>query len=266
MAALAVFYLYYTVFKKIMQAHIFEIAEFQKLCYNTANILRRILKYMYIRNTYFKQIYRLLFLFLCEAGIVLQYAAVSKDGNAAMLTCYYTILSNMVCFLYFAVLVVAQRKKENPLLKGSVTMCIAVTGLVYHFMLNGVMEANAEKVSPVLLAGNILVHYVVPAMVVLDYFLFFPKGQYKSLHPIAWLVLPYLYFGFALLRAEISDTCFSGFGGAQSRYPYPFMDVDLYGWDKVLLIVLGITVAFLALGYIAYVIDRLLGKSRKRKN
>ncbi len=221
---------------------------------------------MYIRNTYFKQIYRLLFLFLCEAGIVLQYAAVSKDGNAAMLTCYYTILSNMVCFLYFAVLVVAQRKKENPLLKGSVTMCIAVTGLVYHFMLNGVMEANAEKVSPVLLAGNILVHYVVPAMVVLDYFLFFPKGQYKSLHLIAWLVLPYLYFGFALLRAEISDTRFSGFGGAQSRYPYPFMDVDLYGWDKVLLIVLGITVAFLALGYIAYVIDRLLGKSRKRKN
>lgn len=266
MAALAVFCLYYTAFKKIMQAHIFEIAEFQKLCYNTANILRRILKYMYIRNTYFKQIYRLLFLFLCEAGIVLQYAAVSKDGNAAMLTCYYTILSNMVCFLYFAVLVVAQHKKENPLLKGSVTMCIAVTGLVYHFMLNGVMEANAEKVSPVLLAGNILVHYVVPAMVVLDYFLFFPKGQYKSLHPIAWLVLPYLYFGFALLRAEISDTRFSGFGGAQSRYPYPFMDVDLYGWDKVLLIVLGITVAFLALGYIAYVIDRLLGKSRKRKN
>lgn len=266
MAALAVFYLYYTAFKKIMQAHIFEIAEFQKLCYNTANILRRFLKYMYIRNTYFKQIYRLLFLFLCEAGIVLQYAAVSKDGNAAMLTCYYTILSNMVCFLYFAVLVVAQRKKENPLLKGSVTMCIAVTGLVYHFMLNGVMEANAEKVSPVLLAGNILVHYVVPAMVVLDYFLFFPKGQYKSLHPIAWLVLPYLYFGFALLRAEISDTRFSGFGGAKSRYPYPFIDVDLYGWDKVLLIVLGITVAFLALGYIAYVIDRLLGKSRKRKN
>lgn len=266
MAALAVFCLYYTAFKKIMQAHIFEIAEFQKLCYNTANILRRILKYMYIRNTYFKQIYRLLFLFLCEAGIVLQYAAVSKDGNAAMLTCYYTILSNMVCFLYFAVLVVAQRKKENPLLKGSVTMCIAVTGLVYHFMLNGVMEANAEKVSPVLLAGNILVHYVVPAMVVLDYFLFFPKGQYKSLHPIAWLVLPYLYFGFALLRAEISDTRFSGFGGAKSRYPYPFIDVDLYGWDKVLLIVLGITVAFLALGYIAYVIDRLLGKNRKRKN
>ncbi|MDO4154948.1 MAG: Pr6Pr family membrane protein [Clostridia bacterium] len=225
---------------------------------------------MYIRNTYFKQIYRLLFLFLCEAGIVLQYAAVSQSGNAAMLSCYYTVLSNILCFVYFAVLVVAQRKKENPLVKGSVTMCIAVTGIVYHFLLDGMMEANAASVSPVLDAGNFLVHTVVPVMVVLDYFLFFPKGQYKSLHPIAWLVLPYLYFGFVLLRAEISDSLFSGFGGAKSRYPYPFLDVDLYGWDKVLLIVLGITVAFLALGYIAYVLDRLLGKnfhkSRKKRD
>lgn len=225
---------------------------------------------MYIRNTYFKQIYRLLFLFLCEAGILLQYAAVSQSGNAAMLSCYYTVLSNILCFVYFAVLVVAQHKKENPLVKGSVTMCIAVTGIVYHFLLDGMMEANAASVSPVLDAGNFLVHTVVPVMVVLDYFLFFPKGQYKSLHPIAWLVLPYLYFGFILLRAEISDSLFSGFGGAKSRYPYPFLDVDLYGWDKVLLIVLGITVAFLALGYIAYVLDRLLGKnlqkSRKRRD
>lgn len=225
---------------------------------------------MYIRNTYFKQIYRLLFLFLCEAGILLQYAAVSQSGNAAMLSCYYTVLSNILCFVYFAVLVVAQRKKENPLVKGSVTMCIAVTGIVYHFLLDGMMEANAASVSPVLDAGNFLVHTVVPVMVVLDYFLFFPKGQYKSLHPIAWLVLPYLYFGFILLRAEISDSLFSGFGGAKSRYPYPFLDVDLYGWDKVLLIVLGITVAFLALGYIAYVLDRLLGKnfhkSRKKRD
>ncbi len=225
---------------------------------------------MYIRNTYFKQIYRLLFLFLCEAGILLQYAAVSQSGNAAMLSCYYTVLSNILCFVYFAVLVVAQRKKENPLVKGSVTMCIAVTGIVYHFLLDGMMEANAASVSPVLDAGNFLVHTVVPVMVVLDYFLFFPKGQYKSLHPIAWLVLPYLYFGFIWLRAEISDSLFSGFGGAKSRYPYPFLDVDLYGWDKVLLIVLGITVAFLALGYIAYVLDRLLGKnfhkSRKKRD
>jgi len=220
---------------------------------------------MYIKNAYFKQIYRLLFLFLCEAGIVLQYAEVAHIGDAAMLTCYYTILSNLLCFVYFAVLTVAQRKKENPLLKGAVTMCIAVTGLVYHFMLNGAMQADSGTVSTALYAGNLLVHYIVPAMAVLDYFLFFPKGQYKSLYPLAWLLLPYAYFGFVLARAEVSDKRFSGFGSASSRFPYPFLDVDLYGWDKVLLIVFAVTVAFIALGYLSYVADRLLGKRHKRR-
>lgn len=226
---------------------------------------------MYIRNGRFKQLYRLFFLFVCEAGIILQYAGMAGKGDLRMLTAYYTILSNILCFIYFAVLVIAQRKKENALIRGAVTMCITVTGLVYHFMLGGFMGAAAGAGVPVtaLSVSNILVHYVVPILVILDYFLFVPKGQYKSLYPLAWLVLPYAYFAFSMVRAEVSTRTFTGFG-ATSRYPYPFLDVDLYGWDKVLLIVLAVTVAFIALGYIVYVLDRLLGKnlstSRKRRD
>lgn len=226
---------------------------------------------MYIRNGRFKQLYRLFFLFVCEAGIILQYAGMAGKGDLRMLTAYYTILSNILCFIYFAVLVIAQRKKENALIRGAVTMCITVTGLVYHFMLGGFMGTAAGAGVPVtaLSVSNILVHYVVPILVILDYFLFVPKGQYKSLYPLAWLVLPYAYFAFSMVRAEVSTRTFTGFG-ATSRYPYPFLDVDLYGWDKVLLIVLAVTVAFIALGYIVYVLDRLLGKnlstSRKRRD
>ncbi len=221
---------------------------------------------MYIHSTRFKQIYRLLFLFLCEAGILLQYAGMSGTGSLKMLTCYYTILSNILCFIYFAVLVVAQRKKENALIKGAVTMCVTVTGLVYHFILSGMMGTTADVPLTALSVSNILVHYVVPCMVVLDYFLFMPKGQYKSLYPLAWLVLPYAYFAFAMVRAEVSSSTFSGFGEGQSRYPYPFLDIDLYGWDKVILIVFAITVAFIALGYLAFVADRLLGKKHKGRD
>lgn len=226
---------------------------------------------MYIHNGRFKQLYRLFFLFVCEAGIILQYAGMAGKGDLRMLTAYYTILSNILCFIYFAVLVIAQRKNENALIRGAVTMCITVTGLVYHFMLGGFMGTAAGAGVPVtaLSVSNILVHYVVPILVILDYFLFVPKGQYKSLYPLAWLVLPYAYFAFSMVRAEVSTRTFTGFG-ATSRYPYPFLDVDLYGWDKVLLIVLAVTVAFIALGYIVYVLDRLLGKnlstSRKRRD
>ena len=222
---------------------------------------------MYIRNGRFKQLYRLFFLFVCEEGIILQYAGMADKGDLKMLTCYYTILSNILCFVYFTVLVVAQRKKENALIRGAVTMCIAVTGLVYHFMLNGFMGTAAGAGVPVtaLSVSNILVHYAVPILVILDYFLFVPKGQYKSLYPLAWLVLPYAYFAFAMVRAEVSPRTFTGFGGT-SRYPYPLLDVDLYGWDKVILIVLAVTVAFITLGYLSFVLDRLLGKKRKGRD
>lgn len=221
---------------------------------------------MYIHAPRLKQLYRLLFLALCEAGIILQYAAVAGVGHidhVKILTCYYTVLSNMLCFVYFAVLVVAQPKRENALIRGAVTMCISITGLVYHFMLNGMMEAGSSQVTASMLVSNILLHYVVPCMVVLDYFLFAPKGQYKSLYPLAWLVLPYAYLGFAMVRAEVSPMRFSGFGG-DSRYPYPFLDVDLIGWDKVILIVLALTAAITALGYLSFVLDRLLGKKREK--
>lgn len=222
---------------------------------------------MYIRNGRFKQLYRLFFLFVCEAGIILQYAGMANTGDLRMLSCYYTILSNILCFIYFSVLVIAQRKKENALIRGAVTMCIAVTGLVYHFMLNGFMGTAVGAGVPItaLSVSNILVHYAVPLLVILDYFLFVPKGQYKAMYPLAWLVLPYAYFAFAMVRAEVSTRTFTGFGGT-SRYPYPFLDVDLYGWDKVILIVLAVTVAFITLGYLSFVFDRLLGKKHKGRD
>lgn len=218
---------------------------------------------MYIKNERLRTLFRILLLIACEAGLILEYAEIGKNGGARILTCYYTILSNFLCFFYFVYLVAFRPKKEHAWLRGSVTMCIAVTGLVYHLLLTGLMQAGgaANAFTPLNIA-NTLVHTVVPLLVVLDYFLFFPKGQYKSLHPLLWLLLPLLYFGFAMLRAEISDTRFTGFGSTPSRFPYPFLDVDIYGWDKVLLFVLGVAIAFTALGYLAYVIDRFLGKVR----
>ena len=53
------------------------------------------------------------------------------------------------------------------------------------------------------------------------------------------------------------------FGTQSRRFPYPFLDVDAYGWSRVLLMVFAITVVFTALGYLSFVLDRLLGRTRK---
>ena len=221
---------------------------------------------MCIENKTFKQLYRMIFIVLCTTGITLQYAIVSKIGKAEVLTCYYTILSNFLCLFYFAYLIVKQPEKESALIKGAVTIAITITGLVYHFMLNGAMEAGVGAVAKVTfmeVLANTLVHYVVPIMTVVDYFLFAKKGNFKWLYAFSWLLIPFAYVVFIMIRAEVSQTLFAGFSG-MSRYPYPFVDVDLYGFPKVALMVSVILLAVLVLGFILYGIDFLLGKYKKK--
>ena len=216
---------------------------------------------MYIKSQNLKQLYRIIFLLCCEAGMILQYIDSLRRGNADTLLYYYTVQSGILCFLYFFFLAVFSPKKEKAVIRGAVTMCIAVTAIAYLFMPNGAKEAAASDKA--FYTGYILMHYIVPLMVILDYLLFFPKGLYKALHPLCWLILPYLYIAFTMICAKFGSKIFSGFG-ASSRYPYPFLDTDLYGKNKVALIIVFITAAFLALGYLSFVIDRLLGKNGKK--
>ncbi len=220
---------------------------------------------MYIKNSTVKTIYRLIFLIICEAGIVLQYAYAARTGSIAILSCYYTILSNIICFIYFSYLVAVKPRNEIPVLKGALTMCIILTGLGYHLLLTGIMEGGTGTSDPILLAANQIVHTIVPIMVFSDYLFFTPKGSFKSLSPLVWTLIPITYLIFAVIRAQVSPLTFTGYGVAESRYPYPFMDFDLMGTGKVLLYGFVIFVAYIAMGYLFFVLDWLLGRSRRKK-
>ena len=223
---------------------------------------------MYIQNTALQRIYRLALVLLCQTGIVLQYAIVFKIGKVEMLSCYYTMHSNFLCLFYFIWLLLRKDGKlENPTLKGAVVTCILITGLVYHFMLNGAMEAGVGAVGEVSrmdIVANNLVHYVVPCMTLLDYLLFTPKGYMAHSGPALWLFIPIAYVGFIMMRPGLSDTMFDGFSG-QSRYPYPFLDVDLYGVDKVAAMVILMLACILLLGFLLVGLDFALGKASKKK-
>ena len=223
---------------------------------------------MYIQNTALQRMYRLVFVLLCQTGIVLQYAIVFKIGKVEMLSCYYTMHSNFICLAYFLWLLIRRDgKRENPTLKGAVVVCILVTGIVYHFMLNGAMEAGVGAVGEVSrmdVVANALVHYVVPIMTLVDYILFTPKGFMTRSAPALWLFIPIAYVAFALVRAEVSDGMFAGFSGL-SRYPYPFLDVDQFGAEKVAAMVILILAAIMVLGFLLVGMDYALGKANRKK-
>lgn len=199
-------------------------------------------------------IYRIILVIVGIYGLYLNFT--STYANVFELLHYFTILSNILVVIFFIFLIINYNKNKDYFhLKGSVTMSITVTFLIFHFLLRPTMFDMVESGYSVDSIENILLHYVVPLMTIFDYLIFDTKGRYNKFDPFIWLTIPFTYFIVMTINGLFGYTFKSG-----SHYPYFFMDYDKLGVTGVLLYVLGIIVAFTILGYVYYFIDRLLKK------
>lgn len=221
---------------------------------------------MYIRNLPASTVYKGVYVLLCAAALIIDFGIPHGRMHWHILN-YYTVLSNIACLgffaLAFAACVKAWGRGEKscsyaPRVEGAVVFCIAVTGFVYHFMLAPNDMAGVGFFS----FKNMMLHYAGPAMVVLDWLLFSPKGRFCKWDPLRWLCIPLAYFVYILVRSTFAG----GIGGSGSKFPYAFMDpVVQGGWDKMIWGILEIAVGMAALGYVIYIIDWLLAKSSRSK-
>ncbi|ACN83254.1 Pr6Pr family membrane protein [Brachyspira hyodysenteriae] len=173
---------------------------------------------------------------------------------------YFTYQSNILVIVYFILDIINIIKKKEtfyPRFKGAVTMSITVTFLVYHFLLS----PTADDYKGLYYTRNIILHYILPIMTIFDYIIFDKKGIYKIVDPLLWLIIPFVYFAFILIRARIGSPFSDG-----SYYPYFFVDIDKYGLKTVLRNVFFITLFFDFLGYIEYFIDRFFNKVISKHN
>lgn len=173
---------------------------------------------------------------------------------------YYTVLSNALCFIYFLIsLVVNIRRLAHkrhvdtwrPRLEGAVVFAITVTFLIYNFILRPEafkMGGGANFYSVL----NMVQHYIVPWMVILDWLLFCPKGRWRRYDPASWLLIPLVYFIYILIRAPFAGNI----AGTSSPYPYSFIDIQAHGVAAVTVNVLWAALGMLVLAYLMYFIDR----------
>lgn len=162
---------------------------------------------------------------------------------------YFTIQSNLLLGGTALMLALQPDRSGGRLfrtLRLNGALCIAVTGIVYHAVL--AQDANFHGWAWV---ANFLLHTAAPVVGVLGWLLFGPRGLtdwgiagWSVVYPLLWLV-------FTLVRGA-----FVGF------YPYPFVDVDLHGYGRVLLNCLLVAVLFLALAAGATSLDRRLQRKR----
>lgn len=189
--------------------------------------------------------------------------------------CYFTNLSNVLVTAYFigaAVHVPLHRASPprvwKPKFKYASMMAVTVTCLIAHFMLHGAGSfVDGQPNLPVL-----ALHYFIPICAVLDWLLFDEKGRMSLSGPFAWVVFPLVYLAYVMIMVNVLGVSMNGLGvdmngfgqsvsdptWLDSRYPYPFVDVDARGVQQVAVTCGVLVAAFIGLGYVYVIVDRVL--------
>jgi hypothetical protein len=182
---------------------------------------------------------------------------------------YYTVLSNLLVLGWFLLLVVRSIRdltsdgprgwsSPSPRFAVAVMFAITVTMLVYLVVL--VPEAFTQNTGyrPFTPTDNV-VHIVTPALAIVDWLLFTPKGRVRPADPLLWALIPLGYVALAFAYGAAGGV----FGGG-TQYPYPFMDLDRNGLGGVALWLIGLFVALEVVAYAYFGIERMLAALARR--
>lgn len=207
-----------------------------------------------------KLIYRIIIVIVASLGLYLNFKFLTFEKGIL----YFTNLSNLLCLIYFLVLVIlmltkkVKRDDKYYVIKGMVTMSITLTMVVYNFLLRST-EAGNIFINHQLECN--LVHIVVPLLVIFDYILFGEKGHLKKEYPLIWSLVLIAYQLFVVIYTLCGGKFING-----ATYPYPFMDIDTYGAGKYTISMVIAFVFFLGYGNIVQMLDNKLGEKKKNTN
>lgn len=142
---------------------------------------------------------------------------------------YFTILSNILAALTLLLSAYYVHKNRSrfriDVLRGATTLYMAMTGVVFSLLLSNLPNLTAVP------WDNIVLHYIIPVIMVIDWIVDPPKTKFTWKHIALWMVFPIVYVAYSLIR-----------GAATDWYPYPFLNPSNGGYGQVLLTSVFITI------------------------
>ncbi len=169
----------------------------------------------------------------------------------------FTFQSNVimaVSFAWTAVTLLGRWRTPPEWLAGSAVFYIAITGLVYYFVLRPADFPRAGSFLGWFANNNNLEHVVTPVGAFLVWLIFAEHRRISWKHVGWWLVYLVAYLVLILtLVAVLSDV----------SAPYPFLDVTLHGWSGVGWRIVVYMAWFAALAAAMIGLDHLLPKHTK---
>lgn len=203
------------------------------MCYNKLMVKRKPLVHPLI--SWLRIGFGLLTLFAVVTQLI---RSIENDSSITNFFSFFTIESNILAAIVlliigFGALAGAKAYRSFAFIRGAATLYMVITGIVFALLLSG-LEQRLQVTIPWV---NIVLHYIMPVVLLVDWLLFPPKFRFSFAQTLGWLAFPLLYLIYTLIRGSIVDW-----------YPYPFLDVGRNGWLPVIIVSLAIAggAAFLA--------------------
>ena len=182
---------------------------------------------------------------------------------------HFTNISNYFCIgvMLTALIQTAKRKEDGfvtaaPMLKFIGMLAILLTFLVFNIMLAGAEGRDPQANWRV---GSLIFHVTLPILYIADWFLFYARRNTKWYYPIASVAFPFAYILFLLIHATIlkfDSSILIPTTTTPLIYPYFFVNLETQGVSGVLMWIGILFVAFMAVGFLFFGLDRLGKKQR----
>ena len=151
---------------------------------------------------------------------------------------FFTIIGNLTAALYFTSSLLHLPASWSPFFiktgsSTAITAYIIYVSIGYHLLLQDAWDPQGLQ-----WYTDKLLHLVNPIFIVLYWSFFVEKKQLHWKMIPRWLVLPISYYCYVLLLME-------GFG---IQHPYPFLNIDEFGYPQVILVGIAGALAIALLG------------------
>jgi len=164
---------------------------------------------------------------------------------------FFTILTNLVVALCTTILLVKPKATwgrffSKPSTLTAITVYITIVGLVYNAILRFLWQPQGLQ-----FITDELLHTIIPVLFIFLWLVYVPKSGLKYKNTFAWLLYPFVYIIYIIIRGEITG-----------EYPYPFIDVTQLGYSKMLANCGGLVIAFLGLSLLLVAVGKFAEKNK----
>lgn len=159
---------------------------------------------------------------------------------------FFTIQSNILVAICFTFLWLKPKSKGgffffNRKNATAITLYITIVGIIYNMILRFLwLPTGLQRV-----ADEVL-HLVIPILVLVYWFLFVDKKLLVFKNILPWMIFPFLYLVYTLIRGHFVQF-----------YPYPFVDVIQLGYKKVFVNSFFMVLAFFIVGFLLVGIGKI---------